>query len=110
MKLRVLIDPVGYRIRHISVYLQAVTMYERGLEKLDHALDLPVELPGSTQADLEQVRKNRIKMLRTRQEIVFRIRELSTQDCSSRSCDPPATVTQWVVFEFGGHLLAIPCL
>ena len=55
-------------------------MYERGLDKLDQALDLPFELPGSSSEDLERVRKNRTKMLRTRQEIVFRIRELSASN------------------------------
>ena len=56
---------------------QALTMYQRGLECLDRALDLPVELPGSTADSIKKIRKSRTKMSRTRQQIVFRIQELS---------------------------------
>jgi len=70
----------GLRLEQTSKPDRAQTMYERGLDKLDQALDLPFELPGSSSEDLERVRKNRTKMLRTRQEIVFRIRELSASN------------------------------
>ena len=53
-------------------------MYERGLTCLDKALDLPMELPGSTEESLKKVRKDRTKMLRTRQQVVFRLREISS--------------------------------
>ena len=56
---------------------RALTMYQRGLDCLDRALDLTVELPGSTVDSLKNIRKSRAKMSRTRQQIVFRIQELS---------------------------------
>ena len=55
---------------------RALIMYQRGLDCLDKALDLPVELPGSTPDSLKKIKKSRIKMSRTRQQIVFRIQEL----------------------------------
>ena len=57
--------------------IRALTMYQRGLDCLDQALDLHVELPGSTSESLKKIRKSRAKMSRTRQQIVFRIQELA---------------------------------
>jgi len=57
---------------------RALIMYERGLDHLDRALDLPIDLPGSLREDLDKLHKMRTKMLRTRQEIVFRMRELQS--------------------------------
>ena len=56
---------------------RALVMYQKGLDCLDTALNLPVELPGSTSDTLKKIRKSRAKMSRTRQQIVFRIQELS---------------------------------
>ena len=56
---------------------RALVMYQKGLDCLDTALNLPVELPGSTSEALKKIRKSRAKMSRTRQQIVFRIQELS---------------------------------
>ena len=57
---------------------RALVMYQKGLECLDKALDIPVELPGSTSDALKKIRKSRAKMSRTRQQVVFRIQELSS--------------------------------
>ena len=56
---------------------RSLIMYQRGLDCLDKALDLPVELPGSTADSLKKMRKSKAKMSRTRQQVVFRIQELS---------------------------------
>ena len=79
---------VNELFQHIVFAFQALIMYERGLEQLDKALDLPIEVPGSTGDALEKLRKTRTKMVRTRQEIVFRIRELQSEDSKEES--PPS--------------------
>ena len=81
---------------------RALVMYQKGLDCLDKALSLPVELPGSTSESLKKIRKSRAKMSRTRQQIVFRIQELSPSQSHNSVVESPQNIkprqTQWSIF------------